>query len=105
MKNSDRTNAQNNIPFEQTAEGRRILLEIQAMNKEWRMNEHNGEIGILTTFSKRNKTKYYTSTVGQDLEKMVKTNTKVTKHNSLPQVNINHLNQNNDFLQSNFPKS
>jgi hypothetical protein len=58
--------------FEDTEEGRRILSSLSESLRQIRMeNEHNGEVRILSSFSKKNKTKFYTTPFEKDLDNML----------------------------------
>ncbi len=99
-------NSHSNQQFENTPEGRKLLLELsRSVHAERKQNEYNGEFNILRSFAKRNKNKYYTSTLDQDLHKMATSKSTAMRNNEMPQIYINHLNQSNNFLKSNFPRS
>lgn len=68
-------------------------------------NEYNGEIKILQSFSRHNKTVYYTQPFQDDLDKLIKSKTTNKAVESNPNLIIHKLNESLKYLRTQHPKN
>lgn len=102
-RNSKNTNT-SNVRFENTEEGMRILNSLsESLQQIRRENEHNGEAKILTSFSKKNKAKYYTTPFEKDLDNLIIRRKSKTLKNS--NIILPHLQNQQSYIRINPPKN
>lgn len=108
QKRSNRgtTNGKNNeVRWEQTPEGQKLLNSINAAFHHVRMeNEYIGETRILQNLSKKTKSKHYTSSVDKDLEKLI-INSKSTSNKESNNIFIPQNNRREGYIRTTPPKN
>lgn len=68
-------------------------------------NEYNGEIKILQSYSRHNKTVYYTQPFQDDLDKLIKSKTNNKAVESNHNMIIHKLNENSKYIRNQHPKN
>jgi hypothetical protein len=83
-----------------------ILNSIGDTLKKIRLeNEYNGEFRILQSFSRNNKTVYYTRPFQEDLDKLIKSKTGDKQVETERNLLIHKLNENSKYIRPGHPKN